>query len=68
MVDRIRWDTVSYLPFYYVRTAVQLEGVDAFVAHGAKTSDLLLYDPLEQESHYYGLGLPFPGFLPADWG
>ena len=41
MVDRIRWDTVSYLPFYYVFFQFLLLTIFSLQANILTTKDIL---------------------------
>ena len=54
MVDRIRWDTVSYLPFYYVFFQFLLLTIFNLQANILTTKDILSnLDCFYLDSHYF---------------
>ena len=55
MVDRIRWDTVSYLPFYYVFFQFLLLTIFNLQANILTTKDIL--SNLGTEKQYCKMGL-----------
>ena len=55
MVDRIRWDTVSYLPFYYVFFQFLLLTIFNLQANILTTKDILSNLGLLQAEHKYNV-------------
>ena len=64
MVDRIRWDTVSYLPFYYVFFQFVLLTIFNLQANILTTKDILS----NLDKHYINIFIfrdPFVAFTSA---
>ena len=53
MVDRIRWDTVSYLPFYYVFFQFLLLTIFNLQANILTTKDILSNLAAHQDRHFF---------------
>ena len=64
MVDRIRWDTVSYLPFYYVFFQFLLLTIFNLQANILTTKDILSNLALTYHHHPPPLNLPDSPPLP----
>ena len=73
MVDRIRWDTVSYLPFYYVFFQFLLLTIFNLQANLLTTKDILSnlgYDKRFAWTRQFGCGGPghVVNLLEWNWG